>query len=131
MCPKQFEGFKVISLDVTSIIAGTKYRGDAEKRFKEIIDFARNNDDVILFIDEIHMIVGAGNTGKNQNQGFSNALKPLLAGDSARIIGATTTEEYDEVFEEDGALRRRFQTIYVDEPSNEEVYPMIKASLKQ
>lgn len=131
MCPKQFEGFKVISLDVTSIIAGTKYRGDAEKRFKEIIDFAKNNDDVILFIDEIHMIVGAGNTGKNQNQGFSNALKPLLAGDSARIIGATTTEEYDEVFEEDGALRRRFQTIYVDEPSNEEVYPMLRESIKQ
>ena len=130
-CPKQFVGFKVVSLDVTSIIAGTTYRGDAEKRFKEIIDFAQNNENVILFIDEIHMIVGAGNTSQKQNQGLSNALKPLLAGDSARIIGATTTQEYEDIFEEDGALKRRFQTIYVEEPSNEEVYPMLKESIKQ
>lgn len=129
-CPEEFKDFIVVSLDVNSLIAGTKYRGEAEERFKAVIEYVEQNENLILFIDEIHMIVGAGETSES-NQDFSNALKPLLAGNGSRVIGATTREEYNRTFGKEGALRRRFHTITVQEPTTEEVYPMLKESIKQ
>lgn len=129
-CPEEFKDFIVVSLDVNSLIAGTKYRGEAEERFKAIIEYVEQNENLILFVDEIHMIVGAGET-REGNQDFSNALKPLLAGNGSRVIGATTREEYERTFGREGALRRRFHTITVQEPTTEEVYPMLKESIKQ
>lgn len=130
-CPETFKNAVVISLDVNAIIAGTKFRGDAEQRFKEFIDFIEENEDVIVFIDEIHMIIGAGGSEGNKTGDLANTLKPLLASDNSRIIGATTTEEYEKYFSEDGALRRRFQTIVVKEPKTTEVYDMLKDTIKQ
>ena len=130
-CPEIFKGMKVISLDVTSIIAGTKYRGQAEERFKELLKFLDNNQDVILFVDEIHMILGAGSIGEEDSSDLSNSLKPILAGDKVRVIGATTTEEYEKFFKKDGAgaIRRRFRKIEVKEPKCNEVYQMLKNSI--
>lgn len=130
-CPPDFEEAIVLSLDVNALIAGTSLRGEAEERYKALIEFVRQNKNVILFIDEIHMIVGAGACSGKDNQDFSNALKPLLAGDDSMVIGATTTEEYKRTFEKQGALSRRFRTILVREPKSDEVYPMLKDSIKQ
>lgn len=103
------------SLDVTSIVSGTRYRGDFEERLKALITEVKKNGNIILFIDEIHMILGAGsNIGGGD---MANILKPELARDGLQVIGATTQDEYQKYFMEDGALERRFQTLQVDEPS--------------
>lgn len=133
-CPEMFKGYKVISLDVNNIVSGTMYRGQAEERFEKLVDMIRKHDDIILFIDEIHMIVGAGATGSDDgkdNQDLSNALKPILAGDDCIVIGATTTEEYRKAFGRQGALKRRFREIIVQEPKIGEVYDMLKDSIRQ
>lgn len=131
-CPKQFENFFIVSLNVNALIAGTKYRGEAEERFGKIINFISQNKDVILFVDEIHMIVGAGSTSGDNNDGdFSNALKPILAGDDCRVIGATTAEEYQRTFSKQGALKRRFNVIDIKEPKNKDVYNILRTSIKQ
>ena len=97
-CPEMFNGYLVLSLDVNNIISGTTYRGQAEERFQNLIDFLKEHKNVILFIDEIHMIIGAGSCSPDDKQDLSNALKPILAGDDVIIIGATTDEEYEQTF---------------------------------
>jgi ATP-dependent clp protease ATP-binding subunit clpA len=130
-CPEMFYDFIVLSLDVNNIIAGTSLRGQAEERFQDLIGLLKKHDNVILFIDEIHMIVGAGTVSHGEKQDLSNALKPILAGDDAIVIGATTDEEYAQTFGMEGALRRRFKTINVREPKTTEVYDMLKESIRQ
>jgi ATP-dependent Clp protease ATP-binding subunit ClpC len=109
---------KVISLNMTTIVAGTKYRGEFEERMKNIVEELKMADDVIVFIDEIHTIVGAG--GVSGALDASNILKPALARGSVQCIGATTLDEYRESIEDDGALTRRFQEVFIDAPSIEE-----------
>lgn len=124
-CPERFKKAKVLSLDVTSIIAGTMYRGTAESRFQELVRFLETNPGCILFIDEIHTILGAG-ACKDGELDLANSLKPILARGDTQVIGATTFEEYEKYFSKDGALKRRFEKIIVREPKSEELYDMIK-----
>lgn len=124
-CHGRFKNSKVLSLDVTSIIAGTQYRGTAEERFQGLIKFLENHPECILFIDEIHTILGAG-ASKTGELDLANALKPILARGTTQVIGATTFEEYEKYFSKDGALKRRFEKITVNEPKNCELYNMIK-----
>ena len=128
-CPEEFKDFNVISLDVNALIAGTSYRGDAEERIKDVIEFLKNNKNVILFIDEVHTILGAGSCYEGEMD-LANALKPILARGDTIVIGATTEEEYEKYFKKDGALSRRFEKVEVKEPKASEVYPMIKNKLK-
>lgn len=129
-CPEAFEDFFIISVDVNSAIAGTKYRGQAEERFKAMIDFLEKTEKVIVFIDEVHTILGAGAT-KEGEMDLANALKPILAEDKVRVIGATTKEEYDRYFSKDGALKRRFRPVKIKEPTSKEVYPMLKNAISE
>jgi ATP-dependent Clp protease ATP-binding subunit ClpA len=115
--PHTLEDKVVYSLDVTAMVAGTKYRGEFEERAKIVFDQLAKKDNAILFIDEIHMIMGAGNAG-GSNIDIANLLKPLLASGKLHCIGATTSEEYRENFEKDRALQRRFQRLNIDQPSN-------------
>jgi ATP-dependent Clp protease ATP-binding subunit ClpA len=128
-CPDILKEKKVWSLDVTSLVAGTKYRGEFEERAKEIFGQLEKKDDVILFIDEIHMIMGAGSAG-GSNIDIANLLKPLLAGGKLLCIGATTSEEYRENFEKDRALQRRFQKVVIDQPSKEDTKLIVKGLKK-
>jgi ATP-dependent Clp protease ATP-binding subunit ClpA len=106
----------VYSLDIGSLIAGTKYRGDFEKRVKQLLDELKKQPNAILFIDEIHMIIGAGSS-MGSTMDVSNLIKPALANGTLRCIGSTTYQEYRQVFEKDHALSRRFQKVDVSEPS--------------
>ena len=124
-CAEGLKGKTILSLEVNDIIAGTTLRGMAEERFKNVANFLANVDNVILFIDEIHNVVGAGNTGSDDKLDMANALKPILAREGISVIGATTNEEYDRIFAKDGAFKRRFEKIIVREPKTSEVYPMI------
>jgi ATP-dependent Clp protease ATP-binding subunit ClpA len=128
-CPDILKNKKVWSLDVTSMVAGTKYRGEFEERAKAVFDQLAKKDDVILFIDEIHMIMGAGSAG-GSNIDIANLLKPLLAGGKLLCIGATTSEEYRENFEKDRALQRRFQKVVIDQPSKEDTKKIVKGLKK-
>lgn len=114
--PKPLNGCVIYSLDIGSLIAGTKYRGDFEKRMKSLLDAMKKKPNAILFIDEIHMIIGAGSS-MSSNMDVSNLIKPALANGELRCIGSTTFTEYRQVFEKDHALSRRFQKIDVKEPS--------------
>ena len=111
--PEILKDKTVYSLDVTSLVAGTKYRGEFEERAKAVFDQLSSKDNVILFIDEIHMIMGAGSAG-GSNIDIANLLKPLLANGKLHCVGATTSEEYRENFEKDRALQRRFQKVVID-----------------
>ncbi|MDM7858039.1 ATP-dependent Clp protease ATP-binding subunit ClpA [Thiopseudomonas acetoxidans] len=115
----------VYSLDMGALLAGTKYRGDFEKRFKDLLNAIRKRPKVILFIDEIHMIIGAGAVGGGVMDA-SNLLKPLLSSGEIRCIGSTTFQEYREIFEKDRALARRFQKVDVVEPSIEDTYQILR-----
>ena len=106
---------RIISLNISNIVAGTKYRGEFEERMKLIVDELKENKDVIVFIDEIHTLVGAG--GVSGSLDASNILKPALARGQVQCIGATTLDEYRENIEDDGALTRRFQEVFIDPPS--------------
>jgi ATP-dependent Clp protease ATP-binding subunit ClpA len=116
--PRTLLGKKIYALDLASIVAGTKYRGQFEERMKAVLEECKANLDVILFIDELHTIVGAGNASGSLDA--SNIFKPALARGELQIIGATTLDEYRENIEKDGALTRRFQQVLVDEPNLEE-----------
>jgi len=116
--PSNLIGKKIISLDMATMVAGTKYRGEFEDRMKKVLKEIEDNTDIILFIDEIHTMVGAG--GAEGAIDASNILKPALARGRIRCIGATTTEEYKKFIEKDSALERRFQKVCVDEPTVEE-----------
>ncbi len=124
-CPERFKNSKVLALDVTSIVAGTKYRGMAEARFQELVNFLENNPGCILFIDEIHTVLGAGACREGELD-LANSLKPILARGVTQVIGATTFDEYEKYFSKDGALKRRFEKIVVREPKSDELYDMIK-----
>ena len=106
------------------MIAGTKYRGQFEERIKAVMDEIRKSEDVILFIDEIHTLVGAG--GAEGAIDASNILKPALSRGEIQVIGATTLDEYRKYIEKDGALERRFQTIFVEAPSVDETIEILK-----
>lgn len=124
-CPEELIGKCVVSLDVNALIAGAKYVGMAEQRFTELIKFLKKQKDVILFIDEIHTIVGAGASVDNTLD-LSNALKPLLARGEIAVIGATTNQEYENWMSKDKALKRRFERIEIREPEYSEVHSMVK-----
>ena len=117
-CPRPLQGKRLVMLDLTSMVAGTKYRGQFEERIKAMLDEVRDNHDVILFIDELHTMVGAGNASGSLDA--ANVLKPALARGEIQCIGATTLDEYREHIEKDGALERRFQKVMVEPPSIEE-----------
>ena len=128
-CPERFKNFVVINLDVNSLIAGTTYRGQAEERIKELIEFLEEQDNVILFIDEAHTMLGAGSCFEGEMD-LSNALKPILARGDTIAICATTDEEYQKYFTRDAALSRRFERVTVDEPVSKKVYPMIRNKVR-
>lgn len=123
--PKPLLDAQIFSLDVGALVAGSKYRGDFEKRLKELLDALQKQEHVILFIDEIHMIIGAG-AANNSSMDASNLIKPALASGTLRCIGSTTFQEYRQIFEKDQALSRRFQKIDVVEPSVNETIEILK-----
>jgi ATP-dependent Clp protease ATP-binding subunit ClpC len=114
---------RIIMLDLAALVAGTKYRGQFEERMKAIMNELEKNRDVILFIDEIHTIVGAG--GATGSLDASNIFKPALARGELQCIGASTLDEYRQYIEKDGALDRRFQKVLVDPPSPEETVEIL------
>ena len=117
-------GKRVVTLDLASLVAGTKYRGQFEERMKALMNELEKNDDIILFIDELHTIVGAG--GATGSLDASNMFKPALARGEIQCIGATTLDEYRQFIEKDGALERRFQKVMVDPPSPEETLQILQ-----
>ena len=123
-CPGFLNGKRLLSLDITGIVAGTRYRGDFEERIKELVKELESRNDIILFIDEIHTIIGAG--GAAGTLDIANILKPSLARGTIQCIGATTLDEYRKSIEKDGALERRFQKIIVDEPTTEETLAILR-----
>ncbi len=127
--PEVLIGAKVFSLDMGAVLAGTRYRGDFEQRFKAIITDLKKEENAILFIDEIHTIVGAGAVSGG-SMDASNILKPALASGELRCIGSTTFAEYKAAFDRDRALARRFQKIDIGEPTIEETYQILKGLKK-
>ena len=123
--PDLLKGKTVFSLDLAGMVAGSKYRGDFEERLKNAIDSIKKNGNIILFIDEIHNIVGAGATSEG-NMDAANILKPMLARGELQTIGATTLEEYRKYIEKDAALERRFTPVQVDEPSVEDTIEILR-----
>ncbi|WP_132992894.1 ATP-dependent chaperone ClpB [Gordonia zhaorongruii] len=118
--PESLRGKTVVSLDLGSMVAGAKYRGEFEERLKAVLDEIKGSDgQIITFIDELHTIVGAGATGESAMDA-GNMIKPMLARGELRLVGATTLEEYRKYIEKDAALERRFQQVYVGEPSVED-----------
>src|SRR3954462_5443345 len=116
--PQTLEGKRVIQLDLAGLVAGTRYRGDFEERLRKVIDEIQNEGDgLIVFLDEIHTLVGAGGGGDGGGMDASNMLKPALGRGQLRVVGATTLDEYRKHIEKDAALARRFQPIVVGEPS--------------
>lgn len=121
--PRTLIGKKIYSLDLASIVAGTKYRGQFEERMKAVLEECKANPDIVLFIDELHTIIGAGNASGSLDA--SNIFKPALARGELQVIGATTLDEYRENIEKDGALTRRFQQVLVEEPTLDETIIML------
>lgn len=122
-CPDFLKHKRIISLNIFSLVSGTKYRGEFEEKLKNVIRELEENDDIILFIDEIHTMVGAG--GAEGAIDASNILKPSLARGTIKIIGATTLDEYKKFIEPDSALSRRFQNVMVNEPNKEDVVKIL------
>lgn len=122
--PKELQNKKIIEISMTSVISGTRYRGEFEEKMEKIINEFKENDDYILFIDEIHTMVGTG--GSDGAIDASNILKPSLARNEIKCIGATTTREYNKSFLKDKALNRRFQIINIEEPSKSETLNILK-----
>ncbi len=122
--PNNLKDKRIVVLDIPSMVAGAKYRGDFEERIKKALEEVKNAQDVILFIDEIHVIVGAG--AAEGAIDAANILKPLLARGDIQVIGATTVNEYRKYIEKDSALERRFQSILINEPTAEETKEILK-----
>tara|TARA_R100000900_G_scaffold94229_4_gene73115 strand:+ start:11135 stop:13588 length:2454 start_codon:yes stop_codon:yes gene_type:complete len=122
-CPRPLMGKRVVSLDLTSLVAGTKYRGQFEERIKGLLDEVRGDKDIIMFIDELHTMVGAGNSSGSMDA--ANILKPALSRGQIQCIGATTLDEYREHIEKDGALERRFQKVMIDPPTKKETLTIL------
>jgi ATP-dependent Clp protease ATP-binding subunit ClpC len=127
--PQTLENKRVVTLDMASLVAGTKYRGQFEERLKAVMNEITSATDVIIFIDELHTIVGAG--GAEGSLDASNIFKPALSRGELRCIGATTLNEYRKFIEKDGALERRFQTVTVDPPSEEDTVAILKGLREQ
>ena len=125
-CPQNLQGKRIVSLDMTSVVAGTKYRGQFEERMKVIMEELYNHPDIIVFIDEIHTMIGAGNSSGSMDA--SNIFKPALSRGELQCIGATTLEEYRKNIEKDGALERRFQKIIVDPSTKQETLQILQQS---
>ena len=123
-CPSNLIDKRLVSLDLTSLVAGTKYRGQFEERIKAILHELQENPDVIVFIDELHTMVGAGNASGSMDA--ANILKPALARGEIQCIGATTFDEFKKHIEKDGALVRRFQKIILKEPTEDETIEILK-----
>jgi len=125
--PDVIKGKTVLMLDMAKLVAGTKYRGDFEERMKLLVEELEKRDDVILFIDEIHMVIGAGSTsGGSGGMDAGNLLKPSLSSGKLKVIGATTDQEYRKLFEKEAALARRFTKINIEEPSVEEAKVILR-----
>ena len=122
--PDSVKGKRVLTLDLSGMVAGTKYRGEFEERIKNVMDEVIQAGDVLLFIDELHTLIGAG--GAEGAMDAANILKPALSRGELQVIGATTVEEYRKHIEKDAALERRFQPIMVEEPSEEETFEILK-----
>ena len=122
--PPMLQNKRVVTLDMASMVAGSKYRGEFEERIKKVIQEVTDSRDVLLFIDELHTIIGAG--GAEGAMDASNILKPSLSRGEIQLIGATTIEEYRKYIEKDPALERRFQPVMVEEPSEEETLEILK-----
>ena len=127
--PENLQDMRVVMLDLSAMVAGTKFRGEFEERIKRVIDELAANKNIILFIDEIHTIIGAG--GPEGALDAANILKPALARGEIQVIGATTMDEYRKHIEKDAALERRFQTVEVREPSEEESIEILKGLKKR
>ncbi|HET6777166.1 MAG TPA: ATP-dependent Clp protease ATP-binding subunit [Actinomycetota bacterium] len=122
----QLDGMRIRTIEVGSLVAGTIYRGQFEQRLKDLIDGIRGRDDIILFIDEMHMLVGAGEAGLSGSVDAANMLKPVLSEGTLKVLGATTIDEYRKYLEADKALMRRFQTIVVGEPAREDAVTILR-----
>ncbi len=122
--PEFLKGKRVIQLDLASMVSGTKFRGQFEERLQKVLSVAKKHQEIILFIDELHLLVGAGSAEGSMDA--SNILKPALARGEVRVIGATTFDEYRKHIEKDAALSRRFQSVVVNEPSTEEAVKMVQ-----
>ena len=127
--PEFLKGYTVFSLDVSAMLAGSKYRGDFEERFKAVLKGLSKKGKTVLFIDEAHMISGAGSANNNAND-LANMMKPALAKGNVKVVASTTWEEYRKHFEKDRALMRRFQRITVDEPTQEMTLQILKGVKK-
>ena len=128
-CPESLRDNRVLSLDMAAVIAGTKYRGQFEERLKAVMNEIAQNKNIILFIDELHTLVGAG--AAEGAIDASNMLKPALARGELQCVGASTLNEYRKYIEKDGALERRFQTVIVDPPSVDETVEILKGLRKK
>ena len=123
--PDNLIGKVLYTLDMGSMLAGAKYRGEFEERIKQVVDEVVKNGNIILFIDELHTIIGAGSTGESTIDA-SNILKPVLSRGDIQIIGATTIDEYRKHIEKDSALERRFQPVLITEPTKEETIKILE-----
>lgn len=128
-CPREFKNYKVVSLNLTGMVAGTKYRGEFELKIQQLIQFLKKTSNIIVFIDEIHQILGAG-SAENSGPDLSGSLKPILARDDVVFIGSTTNIEYERYFAVDPAFKRRFEKISVKEPKLSEVKDMVALRVK-
>lgn len=128
-CPKGFEKYKVYELNLNSMVAGTKYRGEFEAKVQRLVKFLESHKDIIVFVDEIHEIIGTG-SAEGTGPDLSGSLKPLLARDDVVFIGATTIDEYNRIFRHDGAFSRRFEVVQVEEPKFSDVKSMIKGRVE-
>ncbi|MEV1288965.1 ATP-dependent Clp protease ATP-binding subunit [Micromonospora sp. NPDC049679] len=125
--PQTLLGKRVIQLDITGLVAGTRYRGDFEERLKKVIDeISAHSEELIVFIDELHTVVGAGGGGGEGSMDASNMLKPALARGQLRVVGATTLNEYRKSIEKDAALARRFQPVLVPEPTVDDTVSILR-----
>ena len=129
-CPEEFKDYTVYSLNLNGMVAGTKYRGEFEEKTQRLIEFLESTDKVIIFLDEIHHLLGTG-SAEGSGPDLSGSLKPLLARDNVVFIGATTTDEYNRIFARDGALSRRFEIVVIKEPKFNEVKSMISARVER
>ena len=123
-CPRNLVDKRIVNLDLTSVVAGTKYRGQFEERMKVIIEELQANPNIIVFIDEIHTLVGSGNSAGSMDG--SNIFKPALSRGELQCIGATTLDEFRKNIEKDGALERRFQKVLVEPSSVAETIQILK-----
>ena len=122
--PRTLLDKRIVSLDLTALVAGTKYRGQFEERIKGVVDELMTVDNIILFIDELHNMVGAGNATGSIDA--ANVFKPALSRGDLQLIGATTLDEFREHIEKDGALTRRFQQVIIDPPSVEDTITILE-----